>query len=244
MAAWFWKENAYIVKSKAAAKKESLNILADGSFLNYAQLTFSLTNNLRNLQKRAIFNENVLKEFNEIPMKRGQGIECSLKNGEKGYAVPICLLSFKKTYCGCEGKYEIQSCPYGETSNGVCRNSAIIKCCVEKCFAHMDLVILMDSSGSVKKEGFKQEQEFVVELLKSFEIGINATRVSIINFNSKIEVVTDLKTGINKDNLIKDVQNIKFTGGNLFYIYLYFLKNYAIYYSYSNCRWDSNRRST
>ncbi len=103
-----------------------MNKLADGTFLNYAQLTYSLTNNLLNLQKRAIINENAIKEMKEIPMKRGQGIECSLKSGEKGYAVPICLLSFKKSYCGCEGKYEIQSCPYGKTSNGICRNSAII----------------------------------------------------------------------------------------------------------------------
>ena len=137
--------------------------------MNYAQLTYSLTNNLLKLQKRAIINEKALDEMKEIPLKRGQGIECSLNNGDKGYAVPICLLSFRKTYCGCEGKYEIQSCPYGKTSNGACRNSDIIKCCVEKCFAHMDLVILMDSSGSVGKEGFKQEQDFVVSLLNSFK---------------------------------------------------------------------------
>ncbi len=90
----------------------------------------------------------------------------------------------------------------------------------------MDLVVLMDSSGSVGNKGFKEEQDFVIELVKSFEIGLNATRVSIINFNSRVNVITDLKSGINKDDLIKKIENIRYNGGKFLYNYTFFYQTY------------------
>ena len=47
IAAWFWKSNAFVVKSTSISKKESLNNLVDGTFFNFTMLTHSLTNNLQ-----------------------------------------------------------------------------------------------------------------------------------------------------------------------------------------------------
>lgn len=147
-------------------------------------------------------------------MKRGLGIECEL-NGEKGYSIPICLLDFKKPYCGCEGQFDMRSCPYGIITGrpDKCRNSAVLKCCVEKCQSALDLVILMDSSGSIGTTDFKKEQDFVIKLVSNLKIGLNDTRVAIINFNSRPYLIANFlnSTDLNKVSAI--VNGIVYNGG-------------------------------
>ncbi len=106
--------------------------MADGTFLGFTQLTHSITVRLKSLKERALINELILKEFSETSsLKRGEGISCKLNDGTEGYAVPICLYDFRRPYCGCEGRYEIQTCPYGRNEKNECRGSSILKCCVE-----------------------------------------------------------------------------------------------------------------
>ncbi len=132
-AAWFWTQNAYVVKDTSPAKVTNLNEMADGTFLGFTQLTHSLTTRVKSLKERALINELILKEFSETSaLKRGEGIACNLNDGTRGYAVPICLIDFRRPYCGCEGRYEIQTCPYGRTQTKECRSSSLIKCCVEE----------------------------------------------------------------------------------------------------------------
>jgi predicted chitinase len=71
--AWFWDKNAYVIKSDKPAIKESLSILADGTFLNFTHMTHSLTNNLNSLAQRANVNDLIIKELNQTNIKRGQG---------------------------------------------------------------------------------------------------------------------------------------------------------------------------
>jgi hypothetical protein len=115
--------------------------LVDGTFHNFTLLTHALTNDLTKLKERANFNELVLIEINYPSLKRGKGIACRISTeNETGYAVPICLSDFKKPYCGCEGVFDMKSCPYG-LSGTKCRSSSTIKCCVEKYNYNLDLVI-------------------------------------------------------------------------------------------------------
>ena len=142
LGSWFWNNNAFIITSDQKATKGSLNDLIDGTFHNFTLLTHSLTNDLGKLKNRTDFNELVLKELNYPMMKRGKGIECRISSEKDvGYAIPICLSDFKRSYCGCEGAFDIRSCPYG-LSGTKCRSSSIIKCCVEKCNKQLDLVSL------------------------------------------------------------------------------------------------------
>ena len=114
--------------------------MVDGTFHNFTLLTHALTNDLTKLKERANFNELVLIEIKYPSMKRGKGIECKISTEtEIGYAIPICLTDFKKPYCGCEGVFDMRSCPYG-LSGTKCRSSSLIKCCVEKCNKQLDLV--------------------------------------------------------------------------------------------------------
>ena len=213
VAGWFWRENAYVIKEAKEAEKSSLNELADGTFLGFTHLTHSLTTNLKSLKERALLNDKILVELKHPSIKRGQGVTCDLTSGEVGFAVPICLLDHKRPYCGCEGKYDKNTCTYGELSNGQCRNSATVKCCVEKCSSHLDLVILMDSSGSIGVNDFEKEKKFVKTLLNNLEIGINASRVSIINFNSNPSIIVNLANGTSNISLNKAVDDIVYIGG-------------------------------
>ena len=221
MAGWFWRENAYVIKDANIAKKSSLNQLADGTFLSFTHLTHSLTSNLQSLKERALINEKILAELNYPTMKRGQGVDCEMADGEIGYAVPICLLDHKRSYCGCEGKYERTSCTYGKLGNGQCRNSNTVKCCVERCSTYLDLVILMDSSGSIGSADFKKEQQFVKFLINSLEIGQNASRVSIIDFSSNARIIIKLINGTSNITLNQAVDSITYRGGSNFLIQIF-----------------------
>jgi hypothetical protein len=217
-ASWFWRENAYVIRDANPAKKSNLNELADGTYINFVHLTHSLTTNLQSLKERTIINDKIINELRIPTIKRGQGIPCESSDKTIGYAVPVCLLDLPKPYCGCEGQYERTSCPHGRLNNGQCRNSATIKCCVEICKTHLDLVILMDSSGSIGATDFKKEQRFVKDLVNNLEIGANQSRVSIINFNSNAQILIDFSSATSKAILNEVVDNIKYRGGTrLFY---------------------------
>ena len=131
----FWNENAYVIKTYDTTKKGSLNELADNTFINFALLTYSLTNNLTRLKRRVELYEKVLDALNLPSMKRGSGIECN----ESSYAVPICLKTFQR-YCGCQGTFDLDSCPYGLTLNNICRSPPVVKCCMESIDSTLDLV--------------------------------------------------------------------------------------------------------
>jgi len=214
IAAWFWKSNAYVVNSTSISKKESLNNLVDGTFFNFTMLTHSLTNNLQSLNQRAGLNDLILKYLNYNNLKRGQGIQCTdesdSNNNETGFAVPICLSDFKKSYCGCEGKYLMSSCPYGITSDRKCRNSDIVKCCFEKCKASLDLVILSDSSGSIGVPNFEIIREFLTNLVKNLPIGSNETRISIINFSDTPDAVLNLLNGTDLQTVLYTIRTMPY----------------------------------
>lgn len=213
MASWFWNENAYIINGTEKAVKSSLNQLADGTFLSFAQLTYALSNKLKSLKDRAKINERILDELKFVSMKRGQGVPCGLKDGEVGYAVPICLIDFKKPYCGCEGRMEIQTCPYGPMASGSCRNSAMIKCCVEQCYASLDLVVLIDTSGSILEEGLEKSKMFVSKLVDNLAMDKGETRVSVLEFNNRASILIDLANGTSSAKVKEVIGKIRYRGG-------------------------------
>ena len=95
IAAWIWNENIPILKTNQTPSKGDANQLADGTFMSFTSLTHALTTDLADLKERANFIDSVLLELNYPPLKRGNGISCSIGQ-DTGYAVPVCLLDFKK----------------------------------------------------------------------------------------------------------------------------------------------------
>ena len=218
-AAWFWVKNAFVVRTNDSNEGvTNLNDMADGTFLGFTQLTHSITSRIFDLKKRALIHEKALNELssNKSSIRRGEGIECKLNDGTPGFAVPICLFDFRRPYCGCEGRYEVQTCPYGRTTSGGCRNSAIIKCCVETCYTDLDLVILIDSSGSINaddKTNFEKVKNFTKKIVGSFKIGESQTRVSIINYSKRAQIEISLKNGTNLTSVLKAIDNMPYMNG-------------------------------
>jgi uncharacterized protein YegL len=212
LAAWFWRENAYVIKTNQRAEKGNLNELVDGTFHNFTLLTHSLTNNLQNLKDRANFNDEVLKELKTSSLKRGQGVGCEISS-RQGVAVPMCTLEFQKSYCGCEGEVDMRSCPYGVNLDGKCRSSSLIKCCVEECKSVLDFVILMDSSGSIIYRDFLKQKEFIKKLLSRLNLGKEETIFSLINFNTRTELIIDFLNFTNYENTVAIIDDIEWDGG-------------------------------
>ncbi len=215
VAAWFWTENAYVIVDSNEAFKQSLNRLADGTFVSFTQLTHAITTNIRSLKERAKYNDDILEQFEYVSMKRGQGVECILRSTERtGRAIPVCLLDFKRPYCGCEGIYDIQTCPYGKLNNGACRNSAMIKCCYEECFADLDLVFLVDSSGSIGEANFNKQKKFIKALVRDLKISQSQTRVALVKFSTKVEKLIDFSNETSNVILNEAINEMVFNGGN------------------------------
>ena len=220
-AAWYWLENAYVIKDLTYNGTTNLNEFADGTFFGFTQLTHSLTKKLKNLKDRAVINENILMKFTNLTaMRRGEGISCKLIDGTVGYAVPICLIDFKRPYCGCEGRMEIQSCPYGRSSTGSCKNSAMIKCCVEKCTTDLDLVIIVDSSASINyydETNFDKVKNFTRGIVGALGIGQSRTRVALINYSTNAKVVMLLANGTDRKVVNKAIDDLIYMNGNFIF---------------------------
>jgi len=48
----------------------------------------------------------------------------------------------------------------------------------------MDVVFLLDSSGSLGGQGFKQEKDFIQSFVSKLELGLNGSRVALVQFST------------------------------------------------------------
>jgi len=210
VASWFWTKNAYIIMSNSKPVKGDLNQLADGSFHNFTLLNHAISTSLLSLKERTVYYENAVEAIKDCKaVKKGRGVACEL-GAKIGYSTPICMTGLKKPYCGCEGEFEVQSCPYGYNSERQCRNPSILKCCVEICNSYLDLVFLIDSSGSVGDKNFPKALNFTKTIIDFMNIGENDTRVAIINFGNNAHIINYLNTTYNKSELFKIVDSIPY----------------------------------
>ena len=214
IASWLWR-NAYLITKNGPATRGNLNSIADGTFHNFSLITHAFTDNLVHLRERSQYYEDIVAELKCKGIKRGRGVSCELSESKPlGYAVPVCLRDFKRPYCGCEGEYIIDSCPYGKNNAEICRNPSIIKCCYEKCDSALDIVIIMDSSGSIGAIDYQKGLNFIKSIVQDLTIGENDTRVGLINYSFNASIITNLTTEYNKTRLLQIVAGMKYEAGN------------------------------
>jgi len=67
-------------------------------------------------------------------------------------------------------------------------------CCARKCpdFAVMDLVVLMDSSSSVKSHNWEQMKAFVKLLLGDFKVAPDLAFLSVVRYNAQVDAETQI----------------------------------------------------
>ncbi|CAF0734370.1 unnamed protein product [Brachionus calyciflorus] len=209
---WVWNENLYVLQNNKPAQKGNLNALVDGTYFNFTQITYSITSNLVDLKERSILYEKTVDELKCPRIKRGFGIVCEVQN-EKGYAVPDCLADHKRPYCGCDGAKTERGCPYGFNSKNTCRNSPLIKCCLEKCFRGLDLAFLIDASDSIKLNNFVKIKKFLQNFVNKLEISENRTRFSLVKFSTDIEPISYLSNFTSKDSILNLIDQMNYDSG-------------------------------
>ncbi|XP_022080067.1 von Willebrand factor A domain-containing protein 2-like [Acanthaster planci] len=77
----------------------------------------------------------------------------------------------------------------------------------------IDLVFVLDNSGSVKSENFEKTKNFVSHVVDAFDIGADRTRVGVIQYSSSVTIEFHLNTYSNKTLLQQAIGNIQYIGG-------------------------------
>ncbi|XP_044039491.1 matrilin-4 isoform X3 [Siniperca chuatsi] len=72
----------------------------------------------------------------------------------------------------------------------------------------VDLVFLIDSSRSVRPHEFETMRKFMIDILDTLDIGLNATRVGVVQYSSQVRTEFSLKTHAKLDTMVKGINQI------------------------------------
>uniref|UniRef100_A0A8C9XAN3 VWFA domain-containing protein n=1 Tax=Sander lucioperca TaxID=283035 RepID=A0A8C9XAN3_SANLU len=96
----------------------------------------------------------------------------------------------------------------------ICENiidQAVKVTCVKKDEA--DIFFLMDDSGSIGNQDFKDMQNFIINFFRTFNIGPNHVRVGLVKYADDPTLQFDLTASSNVDNMETSVKTIRHEGG-------------------------------
>lgn len=80
-----------------------------------------------------------------------------------------------------------------------------------------DVIFGIDQSTSIfSQKNFSLELDFIVKVVKQFDVGLEETRVGAVVFSDKAKTVLDLKDGVSKSDVVQRIQNITWGRGNTF----------------------------
>lgn len=81
-----------------------------------------------------------------------------------------------------------------------------------KCQAKVDVVFLLDSSGSIKKF-YNKEKQFLKAVASQFNIGKNEARIGVVRFSTRATLSIKLKDFQSADRFNNAVDRIRFKAG-------------------------------
>jgi len=79
--------------------------------------------------------------------------------------------------------------------------------------AAIDLVFVLDASGSIGSVDFRNILNLVADIVRSLEIGPDEGQVAVIRFASSASVIFGLTAHDNQADLLTAINNIPYTGG-------------------------------
>jgi len=80
-----------------------------------------------------------------------------------------------------------------------------------QCITSGDVLFILDASGSIGYNNFMKQKEFIKSIILDFTIGSRSTRVSVVTFTEDATVNFRLNSYNNRDDIIKAIDEIKFT---------------------------------
>ena len=72
----------------------------------------------------------------------------------------------------------------------------------------LDLVFMIDSSRSVRPFEFETMRQFLVGLLRSLDVGLNATRVGVIQYSSQVQSVFPLGAFSRREDMERAIRAV------------------------------------
>ena len=81
------------------------------------------------------------------------------------------------------------------------------------CSSLLDLVLVLDASGSVQRERMHYVREFAEEVVMKMDVGPTATRVGGVYFSDAAVVEFTLDQYTTKQDVIQGIRNIPYVGG-------------------------------
>lgn len=84
-------------------------------------------------------------------------------------------------------------------------------------FQKFNLVFLVDGSGSIEQQGvgnFQRTKDFINTIIKSFDVGRDATNVAVVLYSDSAQVIFPLNAYYNKSDILQAVDGMQYpTGG-------------------------------
>ncbi|MFT7801326.1 matrilin-4 isoform X1 [Arapaima gigas] len=72
----------------------------------------------------------------------------------------------------------------------------------------VDLVFIIDSSRSVRSHEFETMRKFMINIIHTLDVGVNATRVGVVQYSSQVQNVFSLKQFSKKQDMVKAINEI------------------------------------
>lgn len=85
--------------------------------------------------------------------------------------------------------------------------------CERRCSGKVDIVFVIDSSGSIRSERFPKVLDFVNSIVNEFEVSGDATRFGAVVFSDSASVSFQLSAYKTKQDVMSAISQIKFIGG-------------------------------
>lgn len=79
---------------------------------------------------------------------------------------------------------------------------------------HYDLVFILDTSSSVGKENFEKIRQWVANLVESFDVGAEKTRVAVVRYSDRPTTEFNLGRYKSLEDVKRAAGNIRYLGGN------------------------------
>ncbi|XP_011408989.2 PREDICTED: collagen alpha-3(VI) chain-like, partial [Amphimedon queenslandica] len=82
--------------------------------------------------------------------------------------------------------------------------------------AGLDMILVLDSSGSIGSTNFVRLRNFIINMLSIFTIGPDKTRVGVIRYSSSASIVIPLGSSGSYPELSSHISSISYTGGGTY----------------------------
>ncbi|KAL3856131.1 hypothetical protein ACJMK2_015324, partial [Sinanodonta woodiana] len=77
-----------------------------------------------------------------------------------------------------------------------------------------DIVFVIDSSSSIWEPYFKQQLQFVQQMVNTFDVSQKKTRIGAINFSNRVVREFHLKTHDSKERVLSAISEVEYTAGD------------------------------